>query len=75
MKKLKQAGYLRQDVDNNDRRRHVLRLTEAGREVYADLVPRVRAAEAKMLEGVSADEYDLLLRLMARIRGNAEASG
>lgn len=72
VKKLKQSGYLRQDVNGEDRRMHVLGLTREGREVYRSLIPQVLEAEQLLLNGVTREERETLTRIMAKIRANAE---
>lgn len=69
---LRKAGLLKRDIDGDDRRRVSLRLTEAGLKVYEDLTPRMYEIEASLLEGLSDDERATLLRLMDKVRGNAE---
>ena len=71
--KLRKEGLLKQGIDEKDRRRSVLRLTDKGREAYATLVPLVLEQEQKLLEGLTSDERDQLVRLMERVRMNAEA--
>ena len=73
IKKLRASGLLKRDIDGDDRRRAVLRLTDEGVAVFRALVPLVRQREAALLEGLSAEERDSLLRLMERVRRNAAA--
>ena len=68
---LREAGLLKRDIDGDDRRRAVLRLTDAGLAVYADLVPRMYEVEAAVLEDLSADERATLIALMEKVRKNA----
>ena len=71
IKGLREAGLLKRDIDGDDQRRAVLRLTPKGSAVFHDLVPRVRALEEDLLAGLSAKERQTLLSLMARVRDNA----
>ncbi|MDJ0947964.1 MAG: MarR family winged helix-turn-helix transcriptional regulator [Alphaproteobacteria bacterium] len=70
---LRKGGLLKRDIDGDDRRRSVLRLTEKGRETLRTLVPLVRKLEEELLEGLSSDERDTLIRLMEKVRKNADA--
>lgn len=70
--RLREKGYLRQDINGEDRRFSVVSLTEEGRATYRDLVPRVREVERKLLANLSDEEHAELIRLMAKVRGNAE---
>lgn len=73
IKKLRAAGLLKRDIDGDDRRRAVLRLTAKGVATHRDLVPLVLAREEALLEGFSDSERDALLRMMERVRRNAAA--
>ena len=75
VKKLCASQLLRRDIDGEDRRRSVLRLTPKGAEIFRSLVPQVRAMEKKLLDGLSPEEYDTLKYLMAKVRDNSEALG
>ncbi len=72
IKGLREAGYLRRDINGDDRRRAVLRLTSAGVEVYRTLVPLVLGLEEELLRGLSAEERESLVQLMLKVRKNAE---
>lgn len=73
IKGLRNAGLLKRDIDGDDRRRAVLRLTDKGVAVFNDLIPRVRDLERRLLEGLTAEECGLLLSLMQRVGKNAKA--
>ena len=70
---LRKAGFLRRDIDGEDRRRSVLRLTDKGASAYRALVPLVTQLEHNLLAGLSADERNTLIRLMEKVRTNADA--
>ncbi len=61
------AGRLLREFDNNDRRRSVLRLSEAGYAVYDEVAPLALAFEKHVLDGMPSDERDLLFRLLDRL--------
>lgn len=70
-------GLLKRDllqrlVDPDDRRRVNLHLTEKGQQVFADLVPRIRALEQQLLGCLSPDEQQTLSALMTKVRLQAE---
>ena len=71
---LRKKGLLGRGVNTDDRRRIVLWLTERGLEVFRTLVPLVRELEVKLLDGLSEDERTTLIRLMEKVRKNAEAA-
>ncbi len=73
VQRLRGAGLLKRDIDGDDRRRAVLRLTAKGVEAFRTLVPLVRQREVDLLAGLSPDERETLLRLMEKVRANAEA--
>ena len=71
IKGLRSAGFLKRDIDGDDRRRAVLRLTKDGINVFNALTPKVCEVEQKLLKGLSAKECETLVRLMAQVQGNA----
>ena len=73
IKSLREAGLLKRDIDGDDRRRAVVRLTDKGRDVFHDLVPRVMQVEDGLLQGLSHSERATLFRLMEKVRDNADA--
>ena len=70
---LRKAGYLRREIDDSDRRRAVLRLTDDGLKVLRTLVPLVREREAQLLSGLTNEERTALVRFMEKVRRNAAA--
>ena len=69
---LLKRGLLQRRVDVDDRRRVNLHLTNKGQQVFADLVPRVRALEEQLLNCLSESERHTLKVLMTKVRGQAE---
>jgi DNA-binding MarR family transcriptional regulator len=61
------AGRIQRDVDGDDRRKSVLRLTDAGRAVYEDVAPQALAYEQRLLGSLRGDERQALDRLLARM--------
>lgn len=66
------GGRILRDTDEDDRRRSVLRLSEAGRAIYADVAPRAMAYEQRLLEALQPDERQALDRLLARMEQATE---
>ena len=50
-----------------DRRSHALRLTENGRDVMSNLLPRVQEHERRIVARLSTEEQEQLIRLLAKI--------
>ena len=61
---------INRDVDEKDRRRSILRLSETGLSVYDEVMPIARDYEAKLLSELSAGELetfnDMIDRLMEK---------
>lgn len=61
------AGRVEREVDDQDRRRAVLRLTPAGKEIYAGVVPLALAHERELLAPLDDAERQTLDTLLRRI--------
>jgi DNA-binding MarR family transcriptional regulator len=48
-------------------------LTDAGRDAHARTAERMLAARARVVEGLSNDDYDTLMSLLQRVAGNLDA--
>ena len=72
IKGLQKRRYLKRDIDGEDKRKAVLRLTAEGRRTYMLLIPMVKALEEQLMEGISPEEITTLIRLMAKVQKNAE---
>ncbi|MCF8481656.1 MAG: MarR family winged helix-turn-helix transcriptional regulator [Rhodospirillum sp.] len=72
---LQKKGILERHIDPTDRRRVLLRLTRKGRRILMELLPEVKRVEDRMLDGLSPEERETFLRLMARVTANARAIG
>jgi MarR family transcriptional regulator, lower aerobic nicotinate degradation pathway regulator len=64
---LERDGLVARAEDERDRRRNVIRATPAGRKALKRLGARVDAAQAALLEPISAAERRTLERLLARV--------
>jgi len=77
--RLIESGRLQRDTHGDDRRRSVLRLSEAGYGIYDEVAPLALAFERRLLGDLAEDERALLFRLLDRLdelefRAEAEAS-
>ncbi len=65
--RLIEAGRLERDTHGDDRRRSVLRLSEAGYGIYDEIAPMALAFERKLLGDLPDEERALLFRLLDRL--------
>ncbi|KZL15403.1 Transcriptional regulator HosA [Pseudovibrio axinellae] len=70
---LRKKELLRRDIDGEDRRKSVLRLTAEGLRIFYDVIPLVRDVEAALTANLSEEEQTLLMTLMEKVQHNAEA--
>ena len=70
--RLVQAGLVERRPVPSDRRVVVVAATDRGREAYADLLGARTAALARMLDGLSAGDLELLERALPALRHLAE---
>ena len=71
---LEAAGRLERTEDPTDRRASRLSLTEAGRTVYAKIVPLALSYEAALVSGLSQHEQDQLKALLNKLAQAANGS-
>src|SRR5262245_47562789 len=70
---LEQRGLVDRRINGADRRARVLRLTRAGEQMRRRLRPRAVAAQARLLDALTAEEQDTLVDLLIRVvRANEE---
>lgn len=65
--RMQQSGLIDRATDPADRRRSVLRLTDKGRDVYAEIAPAALAYEDELLESLSTEEQITLDRLITKL--------
>ncbi len=73
LKQLSKRGLIIQRKDQDDRRRINIYLTPQGRAIGRRLVPFALRIRGRALNGISRNEFALLLDLLARIRSNLDA--
>jgi DNA-binding MarR family transcriptional regulator len=66
LNELEDTGYLVRRRDPEDRRRHRVQITEAGREALGRARDHMDAIENEVLQALDADERAALLTLLAR---------
>ena len=64
---LLEAGRIEREPHGDDRRRSVLRLSEAGLAIHREVAPLALAFEQRLLGGMDAAERALLFRLLDRL--------
>lgn len=69
VRRLEEKGLIERQLDENDRRARQLRLTDAGRAVLAQMDPKVRLVQGKILEKLNDTEQRLFLGLMRKMIG------
>ena len=62
---------INRDVDEKDRRRSILRLSETGLSVYDEVMPIARDYEAKLLSDLSAGELETFNDMIDRLTEKA----
>ncbi len=71
--RLTSAGLLRRRTDAEDRRRVMLEMSGAGREVYRQIVPLALAREAELLAALSATEVKQLDCLIEKLQARVDS--
>jgi DNA-binding MarR family transcriptional regulator len=72
LNELEELGYATRVRDPGDRRRHLVRLTPAGRNALAQTELAQREIENEVLESLDADERNTLRQLLARALRSVE---
>jgi DNA-binding MarR family transcriptional regulator len=70
VKRMEERGFLVRESNAADGRSFLLKLSEEGRAVYADLGPKLKAVEQRMLSGLKEQEIEGFLTVTRRIREN-----
>lgn len=74
VKKMYGRGLLEKSDNADDGRSSLLSLSGTGRAIYADLIPKMLAAEARMIKNLSEEEIAAFIGTMAKIRNNLQKS-
>ena len=62
---------INRDIDDQDRRRSILRLSETGLSVYDEVMPIARDYEAKLLKGLTREELGTLNGIIDKLMDKA----
>lgn len=71
--RMEDSGWVERVFDPNDRRARLLHLTDKSREIVEQLRVIVAALVEDMAEGLTAQEQDLLSRLLEKVSANLTA--
>ncbi len=71
--RMEEAGWVERVFDPNDRRARLLHLTDKSREIVEPLRVIVAALVEDMAEGLTAQEQDMLARLLEKVSANLTA--
>ena len=75
IRKLSEAGYVRKDVDPEDKRNFKLYITEEGLKFIPEIERIINECHEKITAGMSSEEKNDIRRKIKKIRQNCEASG
>lgn len=71
--RLVEAGRVSRHMDDNDKRRSVLDLTEEGWAIHEVVAPMARAREEEVLQKLSEEERHWLVRILDKLQDRARA--
>lgn len=69
---LLQSGRLERQMDKQDRRRSILRLSAEGQKIYQDVIPLARHYESQLLAALNDDETAMLDHLLEKLTRQAK---
>jgi DNA-binding MarR family transcriptional regulator len=72
VEKLNQAGFVRKETTDDNRKNVRLYTTEKGQDVFRMLQNVEAYSDAVALNGISPEEREILLRLLTKVRKNVE---
>ena len=70
--KLQEKGLVDRNPHSEDRRRLPLELTQTGKKMFRDIVPKALSYEQRILDALSGDELSRLNRLIQKLQASAE---
>jgi DNA-binding MarR family transcriptional regulator len=71
LEELAAAGLVSREPAPDDRRAFLVRRTAAGKRAFEAALPIVHEHYRRLLRGVSEEEFNVLMRLLRRLKGNA----
>ncbi|WP_019914094.1 MarR family winged helix-turn-helix transcriptional regulator [Paenibacillus sp. HW567] len=69
---LAKKGYLAREAHDQDRRSYRIYLTQAGHEMFADLIPHVKRLNEQFKTEIPAEELEQFIHTLERICRNAQ---
>ena len=70
--KLEKKGYVRREVDENDRRMFKVYMSEEGKSRFNSFIPLIMHQRGKLLENISSDEEKIVKDVLKRIEQNVQ---
>lgn len=69
---LASKALIERDVDDNDRRKSIVRITEAGRTLHCEVYKSVNEYRRILFSGFSQEEIQVFAEMIKRLNGNLE---
>lgn len=69
---LEKNGFVRRNIEVDKRQINKIYITEKGRDAYEKILPTILNIWQTTVEGVSAEEMEILLKVLKKIRNNLE---
>ncbi len=73
--KLENDGYIRRRTDKSDRRATRVYLTEKGLQLNEGMLNRLETYDARMMEGITPEETELIKGILIKMRNNLSDAG
>ena len=70
--KLEKRGYVRREIDENDRRMFKVYISEKGKSRFNTIIPLITHEREKLLEGISLHEEEIVKDVLKRIEQNIQ---
>ena len=71
LNRLEQKNFIVRQVDPNDSRARIIKLTDVALDVLEEIYQSIRQTEQMIFDGFSKEEMDILIPLMSRMAKNA----
>lgn len=72
LKKLEEQGYVTREVDETNRRRKIVQITEAGRKFGNELKDAFKDSNETIYSGITEDEQEQLHVILAKVYANLD---